>query len=638
MAHEPPPGHGQPDQDPLSGGPAAERGRPATPDGFVTGPAAQSEAGADWDQDAALDALVAAVEAGRVLIPPDDDEMLGIGDAVPAGAAGPAGATTMHDGPAAGFASGGVLDAALPGPGVAGSLDAVAGSDRRYTGVDDDALIGMLVKWQQTEAWAASGKLSAAAELIRRRPGDARPDAAPGVLRPEWGKFCDDELAVATATSKVAAGKTLTLAYDLAARLPGTAQALREGVIDSYKAQIIADAARILDDAAAAAADALILPAIAGKTPGQIRVAAARAVLSADPDAARLRRERAQRDARVELWREDAGTAALCGYGLPPDAALAADQAISTRARELKAAGLAGTMDQLRVRAYLDFLLGKDSLADPGTGSPPAAHDDVTDGDQPGRGGDNVDRPRPSPDSPDQPGPGPDGAGQPGSCPDGAGQSGPDPDGPGQPGRCPDGADRPGNAAGTAGGAAGTRGARAGDPAGFAARINLTIPLATLLGLAERPGEAAGFGAIDPDLARTLAAGASGNPATTWCITVTGEHGHPAGHGCARRTPRTRASDSSPPGNNPGPPGNDPSPPGNGPCPPGNGPGPPGNDPSPPGNDPGRPGDPRGTPSPGSRPPAVAAARRPRSPGDPGPGHPADTAPGGCTPGQTARH
>ncbi len=37
-------------------------------------------------------------------------------------------------------------------------------------------------------------------------------------------------------------------------------------------------------------------------------------------------------------------------------------------------------------------------------------------------------------------------------------------------------------------------------PAGFAGRINLTIPLATLLGLAERPGEIRGIGPIDPDL------------------------------------------------------------------------------------------------------------------------------------------
>jgi hypothetical protein len=36
-------------------------------------------------------------------------------------------------------------------------------------------------------------------------------------------------------------------------------------------------------------------------------------------------------------------------------------------------------------------------------------------------------------------------------------------------------------------------------PAGFAVRGNLTIPLATLLDLADRPGELGGIGPIDPD-------------------------------------------------------------------------------------------------------------------------------------------
>ena len=333
-----------------------------------------------------------------------------------------------------GFASGDVLDVARPGPALAGFADTAAGADRGYAGLDDDELIGVLGGWQKTEAWAAAGKLSAVAELIRRRPGEtsgvpgaadspcpgpstvpgSRISASPGDDRggrgsstgngpvagndptsngpaasndptsngptgndpaasngpttasngpatansggggipAGHGKFCADELAVALAISRWPAERMLALASDLATRLPSTRRALHEGVIDAYKAQIIAEATKVLDDAAAAAAEAAVIPTAAGKTPGQLRAAIARAVLKADPGAARLRREQAQRDARVELWREDAGTAALCGFGLPPDEALAADQRITDRARELKAAGVAGTMDQLRVRAY----------------------------------------------------------------------------------------------------------------------------------------------------------------------------------------------------------------------------------------------------------------------------------------------
>jgi hypothetical protein len=71
-------------------------------------------------------------------------------------------------------------------------------------------------------------------------------------------------------------------------------------------------------------------------------------------------------------------------------------------------------------------------------------------------------------------------------------------------------------------------------PAAFAATINLTTPLATLLDLADRPGEIPGIGPIDPWLARDLAAAATQNPKTKWCVTVTDRQGHAIGHGCAR--------------------------------------------------------------------------------------------------------
>ena len=135
-------------------------------------------------------------------------------------------------------------------------------------------------------------------------------------------------------------------------------------------------------------------------------------------------------------------------------------------------------------------------------------------------------------------------------------------------------------------------------PAGFAARLNLTVPLATVLGLADRPGEAGTLGPVDPWLARDLARAAAGNPTTTWCVTVTDEHGHAIGHGCGRpapKDPRKRRTDQQ-------------------------GPGPPGGHHPPGGHDPpgGGPGGPAGSGSPS--PPPARMARR------------AATAPGGCPP------
>ena len=99
----------------------------------------------------------------------------------------------------------------------------------------------------------------------------------------------------------------------------------------------------MLEDEAAAAAEAAILGAgMRARHPG-------RSVTRPAARCSRLTRRRpgnaAKRHRRTpgcELWREDAGTAALCGFGLPPDEALAADQRIRTATAELKAAGVAG--------------------------------------------------------------------------------------------------------------------------------------------------------------------------------------------------------------------------------------------------------------------------------------------------------
>jgi hypothetical protein len=47
-----------------------------------------------------------------------------------------------------------------------------------------------------------------------------------------------------------------------------------------------------------------------------------------------------------------------------------------------------------------------------------------------------------------------------------------------------------------------------------------------------------GIGPIDPALARDMIRGLAPNPKTSWCFTVTDEHGHAIGHGCARPEPR----------------------------------------------------------------------------------------------------
>ena len=153
----------------------------------------------------------------------------------------------------------------------------------------------------------------------------------------------------------------LDLARDLEVRLPGTRAAFRAGMLRHPRCRSSPGRPPRWTPREARAAEEKVLDRAGRLTPGGLRSAIARAVMEVAPDKARKRREDAEKDARVQRWAEDTGNAALAGRELPPAEVLAADQRISWWARQLKKAGLAGSMDELRARAYLDLLLDKDS-------------------------------------------------------------------------------------------------------------------------------------------------------------------------------------------------------------------------------------------------------------------------------------
>src|SRR6202522_2764558 len=309
----------------------------------------------------------------------------------------------------------------------------------------------------------------------------------------------------------------LDLSWDLQVKLPGTMARYLAGRLPHSKVLIIAAATAILDPAEARAAEAMVLGRAARLTPGGLRSAIARAVAEVAPEKARKRREKAAKDARVERWPEDSGNAALIGRELPAAEVLAADQRITWWASQLKKAGLDGSMDELRARAYLDLLLGKDSRpavpAGTQNGSTAGKSDAGGRGDTNSEGdasGDS-DTEGDGPEGPDGPRDGGPGDGGPGSGGPGDGGSGrQDPSWPRTP---------PGSGV---------------IPAGFIGRNHLTVPLTTLLELAQRPGEIPGIGPGHPWLARDLARASAAHPKTTWCLTVTDQDGHAIGHGCAR--------------------------------------------------------------------------------------------------------
>ena len=188
-------------------------------------------------------------------------------------------------------------------------------------------------------------------------------------------EFTRDQLALALGESRAAADWLLTVAWHLATRLGVTLDALRDGIITRAKAELIVRLTQYLSDDEARQVEAEIAGRAGRLTPGGLRSALARAVMEAAPGKARQRRETAAKFARVERWAEDSGNAALMGRELPPDEVLAADQQISWWAGELKQAGLEGGMDELRARAFLDLVLGKDSRPRAAEATGTAGHD-----------------------------------------------------------------------------------------------------------------------------------------------------------------------------------------------------------------------------------------------------------------------
>ncbi len=446
-------------------------------------------------------------------------------------------------GPAGAFAAGQLLDVAPGGGALHGLAECAAGPGDRFAGASDDELTGLICALDRAEASACSLKHAAVAELIRRRPEPGCPPEGPAQMPGTYDEFTEAELTDALAETRCGAAAILSLAHDLEVKLPGTRAAFRAGVLRHSKAEIIARATADLDPAEARAAEALVLDRAGRLTPGGLRAAIARAVIQVAPGKAVKRREEARRNARVQRWLEDSGNAALMGRELPPADVLAADQRITWWAKQLKKAGLDGDMDQLRALAYMDIMLGRDSRP----AVPPGAGRDGRDGTgsqnrAPGSGQPGSGQPGSG-----QPGSGEPGSGQPGRDTGNGGPDGPRGGGPRDPGGGPE--DPGGGPEGPGGGGSpapdpgepGIPPAASVLPAGFAGCINLTVTLATLLGLAARPGEIAGLGPVDPALARDLARAAALNPRTTYCVTVTDEQGHAIGHGCARPGPKNRS-------------------------------------------------------------------------------------------------
>jgi uncharacterized membrane protein YgcG len=277
-------------------------------------------------------------------------------------------------------------------------------------------------------------------------------------------RYPDDEVRVALCWTRRAAGEQLTLALDVVERLPDVYAALRAGDIDIPRARVFCDVLSVLPEDVARDAAARVLPFAVGLTTGQLRVRLLRLVITIDPDAARKRRDRSVTDRRLDHGLLPEGTAYLGGTNLPVERAAAASARIDAVARAARRGGDVRTLDQLRADTFLDLLEGINTAAGM------AAAGTCGIGQTTGSGG--------------------------GSSTGGAGSDG----GFGMGGRA--------SAGGGSGTGSGSGAAPASSPANAGpvrGGVELTVPLSTLTGLTELPGELAGWGPVIADIARQVA-------------------------------------------------------------------------------------------------------------------------------------
>jgi hypothetical protein len=428
----------------------------------------------------------------------------------------------------AGFDHDGSWAKAAPSAALAAALERAAGPEDLYEGAETDGLIGIARQWAAIESWAAAGKL-AALRAMAREGSDGRPLLRHRPGMPDgWDDSLTYEVSGALAMGPVSAGNLASLAWTLGTRLAGIGRLLADGTLTMSKAKLVAATFEPLDEREAARAEALVLGELAGKTYFQVERLAWRAALAVAPDVAERRRSKAEREhARVTVFREESGAMGLSGRDLPAAQALSGHANVVARAGRYQASGAfpGQTGSSLEALAYTDLLNGismqeRIAFASSATAQPPG-------------------------------GPRPDGGNNDGTVP-GDDEGGPDlSSGPGPGDTNSDGAPNP---SGEDGGDNSVNPGGSGldpdellDPVSASPLVEVTVPLATLQGRAERAGENRLLGPLDPALARDLAAAAARSPRSRWEVTIVDEHGYAIGHGIARPQRGTRGPQPYPP-------------------------------------------------------------------------------------------
>jgi hypothetical protein len=320
--------------------------------------------------------------------------------------------------------------------------------------------------WERVIAWAQARQLREMTSFMGS--AEAR-NATLGANPVQAHDSAVAEVGLMLRVSARTAAARVDTAQSLCERLPGTLAALEHGRITLAKARIIAAETLNLAEQHTTQVEQQVLAAAHKQTPGQLRAATRRAVLSADPAAAQERTEQAKRERGVQMWPESDGMATLWAY-LPAAEAVGVYAVLDECARRAEIPGDERGIDARRSDALVDLVLGPTGHRSDGT---TAAYEHTT----------------------------PDRA---------AGAS----------------------AAGT-GGDAGCRCQCGRCRRGGGVDVRVTIPYTALLGADDLPGELAGYGRFPPRWPGTsppAAPGGASSPTPTWAArwtTAPPATGHP---------------------------------------------------------------------------------------------------------------
>lgn len=219
--------------------------------------------------------------------------------------------------------------------------------------------------WERVIAWAQAGQLREIDAFVR--DAQAR-NSALGAGTSQAQDSAVAEVGLMLRVSARTAQSRVDDAWALCNRLPATLVALEQGRITLAKARILHAETVSLSDEHTANVEQKVLAKAQRQTPGQLRAAVRRAVLSTDPAAVRERAEQSRREREVQLCPEPDGMATLSAY-LPAADAVGVFAVLDECARRAGSGDDQRSIAARRADALVDLVLGPTGHRSTGVGA-----------------------------------------------------------------------------------------------------------------------------------------------------------------------------------------------------------------------------------------------------------------------------